>query len=172
MAANKAFLQLRSINHRLGIEIGDTVFLHSSNEAIEKWRALYDRALGGEVVFLEDIKVINGKEYYYEISITPVYDDGDKDFIACVAIAKDVSARWKAEQAISAYGNRFRNFTFKTTHELRSPLANIMALADLGRDENVSFQELKDLFEMVDQSARQLDFIVTELIMLISKENR
>jgi len=95
IAANKAFFQLRSTSHRQDIEIGDIVFLHSSKEACEKWQVLYNRALCGEVVFIEEIKVINDQEYYYEMSITPVYDD-DKKLIACVAIGKDVTARKKS----------------------------------------------------------------------------
>jgi len=172
IAANKAFYQLRSTNHRQEIDIGDSIFLHSSPEAIEKWRLLYNKTLSGEVVFIEDIKTIDGQEYYYEINITPVYDEADKTLIACVAIAKDVTGRKKAEKAISAYGKRFKSFTFKTTHEIRNPLANILALVEFGRNEDITLQEMKDLFSMLETSARQLDGVVKELIFLMSKQNR
>jgi len=172
LAANKAFYQLYSLNHPNKIGIGDSVFLHSSREAAEKWLQHYNKVLAGETVFIEDIKQIDNKEYYYEINITPVYDDeGDKKLIACVAIARDVTTRKKAEQAISAYGKRFKSFTFKTTHELRSPLANLLALIELGREENITFAELKHLFEMIGDSAHQLDNVVKEIIVLMSKQN-
>lgn len=172
LAANKAFYQLRSTNHREDINIGDSVFLHSSAEAVEKWHSLYNKALKGEVVFVEETKMIEGKECYYEINITPVYDEGDKTLIACMAIAKDVTARKQAEEAISAYGKRFKSFTFKTTHEIRNPLANILALIELGRNENITLQEMKELFNLLEASAHQLDGVVRELIFLMSKQNR
>jgi PAS domain S-box-containing protein len=172
IAANKAFFQLHSTSHREKIDIGDSVFLHSSKEACEKWLALYNRALAGEVVFIEETKEIDNREYYYDMSITPVYDDNDKQLIACVVVAKDVSSRKIAEQAVSAYGRRFKTFTHKTTHELRNPLANILALIELGKNENISFEELKEIFSLIDDSAQQLDGIVKELIVLMSKSSR
>ena len=173
IAANKAFFQLWSANNSGEIEIGDSVFLHARREGLEKWQQLCNKALAGEVVLVEEIKQIGENEYFYETNITPVYDeDGDKKLIACVAISKDVSVRKRAEQAISAYGKRFKNFTFKTTHELRSPLANLLALIELGRDENITLSQLKQLFEMIDDSAQQLDGVVKEIITLMSKVNR
>jgi len=171
MAANKAFFQLRQNVYNRSINIGDSIFKYTSEAAQQKWRPLYERVLEGETLTLEETRVTGGTEVYVEIAMNPVYDD-DGRLIGCMGITRDVSARKMAEREIAAYMKKMEAFTFKTTHELRNPITNIMSLVTLSRFEGNTPGDLMQYFDMVDTSVRKLDGIVTDLIYLISKYNR
>jgi PAS domain S-box-containing protein len=171
MAANKAFFQLRRSVYNQSINIGDDIFKHTNEKAREKWRPLYERVLAGETITMQETRVMGAAEMYVEITMNPVYDDSGA-LIGCMGVTRDISYRKVAEKKIAAYIKKMETLTFKTTHELRNPITNIMSLVTLSRIEGTSPAELIQYFDLVDVSARKLDDIVTDLIYLISKYNR
>ena len=162
---------MRHSVYNQSINIGDDIFKHTNDSARAKWRPLYERVLAGETITIQETRVMGGRDIYVEIAMNPVYDDSGK-LIGCMGITRDISERKMAEKAIAAYIKKMETFTFKTTHELRNPITNIMSLVTLSRFEGTSIAELKHYFDLIDTSIQKLDDIVTDLIYLISKYNR
>lgn len=63
---------------------------------------------------------------------------------------------------------QFQIFSFKNSHELRAPLANVMGVLDLLRDAQTQ-QETRQLLELLNQSCRDLDKIVHEINIILNQ---
>ena len=58
--------------------------------------------------------------------------------------------------------NEFRNFIFRTSHDVRGPIASIKGLIYLARIENTT-PELQTYFDRIGKMADKLDFILEHL---------
>jgi len=171
MAANKAFFQLRMDAYNKSINIGDNIFLNASPQAQQKWQPLYDRVLNGEAIFIEEERNIKNKTIFVEITMNPVYDDSGA-LIGCLGITRDVTQRRQAEKDIAEFTQKMETLTFKTSHELRNPITNIMALVTLSREENLTPAETKEILNLIGASVTKLDEITKNLISLTAKYNK
>jgi len=162
VVANKAFKATRKLLDQQELKVGDNIFMYVKNDIYQKWLPIYKKVLQGESVFFEEERDRKGQTQYVEISLTPVYDKFDT-VIGVLGITRDVTERKKAQQAIEVYAGELEEFAFKTSHELRRPLANLMSLAPLlgiEEDQETSIQYMHE-------SINQLDEIVTGMAQLI-----
>lgn len=171
MAANKAFFQIRLDAYNKSINIGDDMFLHTPPKARTKWQPLYERVLNGERIFIEEKRLIKNKTTYVEITMNPVYDDAGV-LIGCLGITRDVTQHKQAEKEIAAFTQKMETLTFKTSHELRNPITNIMALVTLSKEEHLTAEETKEILNLIGASVTKLDEITKHLISLTSKYNK
>lgn len=171
VTANKAFLDGRRRINDKALSIGDNIFKYVDDKIYKKWAPIYERALGGEMICLEEKRDNQGVEYYVEIYISPVYNK-QNEIIGCLGITRDITERKHAQFAIAGYTSKLEEFAFKTSHDLRRPIANIMGVANLLCSDDLDEEEKAKAINYIALSINELDSIVismTEMIQLSQK---
>lgn len=106
----------------------------------------------------------NGGSLWLLINGAP-YIDASDEVVGTIAIITDITGRKQAELKLKDKNLELDSFTYKASHDLKGPLASIMGLSNIARDE-VSDPKAIRYFDLIDQSTRRLDTILTDLIDL------
>jgi len=168
ITANKAFLEGRRQVNNQALRIGDNIFKYVKEDIHKKWMPIYERALKGEVICFEEKRNNKVNDYYVELYLTPVYSD-QNEIIGCLGVTRDITERKKAQLAIEDYTKKLEEFAFKTSHELRRPIANIMGMTSLICNGDLTENEKIKAVNFVSVSANELDSIVISMIELIEQ---
>ncbi|RNI22999.1 PAS domain S-box protein [Rufibacter latericius] len=115
-----------------------------------------------------------GEVYWSKLDVTPIIDEltgGKKKFIV---IETDITEQKKAEEEraklteeLLRRNRHLEQFTYIVSHNLRSPVANILGLTSLlDTSENHSFQE--GITARLRQTAQNLDYIIRDLNEMLS----
>ncbi|MEM6765291.1 MAG: PAS domain-containing sensor histidine kinase [Bacteroidota bacterium] len=80
-----------------------------------------------------------------------------------IAIITDITDRKKAELQLKKTNNELDAFVYKASHDLKGPLASIIGVTNIARDE-VADPKAHDYFQLIAQSATRLDRILMDLI--------
>jgi PAS domain S-box-containing protein len=169
VTANKAFLKARRrLNNRI-LSIGDNIFKYVKDEAYEKWFPIYERALKGEVIYIEEKRDDHGVEYYVEIYLSPVYNK-QREIIGCLGITRDITERKNAQFAIAGYTSKLEDFAFKTSHHLRKPIANIIGITNLLNNADLDEDEKAKAINYISISIKELDSIVISMTEIIQNQ--
>jgi signal transduction histidine kinase len=93
------------------------------------------------------------------------------------ALNDEIQFRKNAEEKLKVTNRQLRkanveldNFVYKVSHDLRAPIASVLGLVNLARQEN-KFDTLKQYFDMVGKSAFQQDLFIKD-ILDISRNSR
>ena len=122
----------------------------------------------------------NGEPYWAEVSGFPVFDKSKNKYSHWVAIQTDITSRKDAEDEKEHLVNELvennkelTQFSYITTHNLRAPLTNLMAICKKVDANNIEDELTKKLIEGFKQSTMLLNDTLNDLInILIIKENR
>ena len=169
-AANKAFFDLRKRVFNSGIQLGDSFFKDVPENNIEKWKPIYEQVVEGKKLHFEDERKIDNEVDYAEINLNPVLN-GKNEIVGCMGITRDINARKKNEFELKRYNHQLEKFAFKTSHELRRPLANILAIIPLLKEEN-DLETNNKFLELLRISALQLDEEVRLMNETINTNNQ
>jgi PAS domain S-box-containing protein len=168
VTANKGYLEVRKRINKNSINIGDNIFKNAGEQAYKKWMPVYERALKGEIINFEEKRDIEGKEYYVEIYLSPVYN-GNSEIIGCLGLTRDITERKLSQQAIASYAEKLEEFAIKTSHELRRPIANIMGMMNLLMNKDLQGVEMDKTIDYLSTSINDLDAIVISMIELMEQ---
>jgi PAS domain S-box-containing protein len=171
VTANKAFLDGRHKANTQRMHIGDNIFKYVKEEGYKKWLPIYQRALNGEIICFEEKRITDGTEHDVEIYLTPVYN-GVNEIIGCLGVTRDITERKSTQLAIEGYTNKLEEFAFRTSHDLRRPIANIMGMANLLSNEALDDDEKTKAIRFIAQSVSELDSIVISMVYLIQQYNK
>ena len=169
VTANKGYLEMRSHVNKNAINIGDNIFKNAGEQAYKKWMPIYERALKGETINFEEKREIDGREYYVEIYLSPVYN-GSHEIIGCLGLTRDITERKLSEQAIASYAGKLEEFAIKTSHELRRPIANIIGMTNLLTNKDLHGPEMDKVVNYLSTSINDLDTIVISMIELMEQQ--
>lgn len=167
-AANQAFFDLRKKVFNSNIKIGDSFFKDVLDSRVEKWKPIYEQVLAGNKLYFEDERIIGNKMDYVEINLNPVYNQNGK-IVGCMGITRDINAGKKSEIERKNYTKKLEDFAFKTSHELRRPLANILGIVLLLMEEK-NADQFTLLLEALNISAQELDLEVKAMNDTINKK--
>ncbi len=167
-AANQAFFDLRKRVFNSNIKIGDNIFKDVLESRVEKWKPIYEQVLAGNKLYFEDERIIRNKVDYVEINLNPVYDQNGK-IVGCMGITRDINAAKKKEIERKNYIQKLEEFAFKTSHELRRPLANILGIVPLLMEEK-NEEQFTFLLEALKISVQDLDLEVKAMNDTINKK--
>ncbi len=118
----------------------------------------------------------DGTTFQAFVTNSPVYDQ-DGNFTGIIGISSDMTERKKADDELRELNNDLKKYTeellqankgleqfsFIVSHNLRSPVANILGLADLIGDEEYT-QEVKNNFlEAILDNVKRLDIVISDL---------
>lgn len=141
-----------------------------NEQAKSRFNAMMNAALSGQSVSYETSYPGNGDApEWYSVSSHPVMDDaGHVVGVICAAsnITKDKLAKSEQEHLSGQLVQRNKDverFSFVLSHDLRAPLANVLGLAEMLKQRNVSEPEKSDLEDFLFQSAQKLDDVVYDL---------
>lgn len=110
--------------------------------------------------------------------IMPVLHE-DKEIVAYLALKQDITERKKAEEKhkeltenLMQQNAELQNFAFITSHNLRSPVANILGLTSLFSAHADSVDIALEIVDRLQTSAKQLDEVVHDLNEIINVKNK
>jgi PAS domain S-box-containing protein len=130
-----------------------------------------------------EIEVINykksGDEYWAQMVVFPSQDNSG-NYSHFIAITKDITARKKQElenirliKDLTDKIKDLRQFTYITSHNLRSPITNFLGLVTLTEDIEVEDETLRAIHAAFKTSAESLIETVNDLMdILNTKENQ
>jgi PAS domain S-box-containing protein len=93
------------------------------------------------------------------------YVNPEGSIIGSVAILSDISAQKQTEIKLQEKNDELDAFVYKASHDLRGPLASIIGLTQIARDEVHEAPALRYL-DLIARSAKRLDSILSELLDL------
>ncbi len=149
---------------------------NTSREELDKIRKAIENWQPAETEIINYKK--NGEEYWLNFSIVPVANEKGW-FTHWISIERDITARKKAEEEreqllneLTKNNKELKQFSYITSHNMRSPLTNILAILDLFDHERINDQETTELIDALRQSTNNLHETLNDLIkILIIKEN-
>ncbi|MEZ4825643.1 MAG: PAS domain S-box protein [Bacteroidia bacterium] len=106
----------------------------------------------------------DGEAIWLLIAGTP-YVDSNEDMIGTIAILTDISDRKITEIKLQEKNNELDAFVYKASHDLKGPLASIIGVTNIAREE-VSDTAAHRYFDLITKSAQRLDGILSELLDL------
>lgn len=120
----------------------------------------------------------NGEEMWMNISAVPIIDERG-NYTNWISIQKDITKRKKRqierEQLINQLtksNKELEQFSYITSHNLRAPLTNLLAISNLIREEEIEDQRNRDLIQAFKKSTQILNNTLNDLIrVLIIKDN-
>ena len=121
----------------------------------------------------------DGTPYWASISVFPVANDLG-EFTHWVSIQRDITQRKKEQEErehllneLIINNKELKQFGYITTHNLRAPLTNLIAICRLLNNTTIEDARTKRLIEGFQQSTLQLNDTLNDLIeILIIKEKR
>ena len=118
------------------------------------------RASGGEVVRAEEmvIQLPDGRTVTTLVNATPIFSE-DGETMSVVATVQDMTPLEESER-------RRAEFLGMVSHELRTPLTTIKGSAAtvLGASSPLSFAELGELFQIIDEQADHMRVLISDLL--------
>ncbi|MEX0967994.1 MAG: PAS domain-containing sensor histidine kinase [Bacteroidia bacterium] len=131
-----------------------------------------------EISYDEITSALNEKGHLHNIEWVFITKDGDSipvsisssllydkrnNITGTVHIAKDISLIKKTEKMLKSKNDALNTFVYKASHDLRGPLASMMGLVDLVKDEQSP--DIKDHYiELIGRSAEKLNLVLTDLM--------
>jgi len=136
--------------------------------------ALAGKSIMHEVKYLQADKTLR----WYFMRFYPVHNFEKKIFGVVIAL-NDVTERktldlnrQKITQELIQRAKAQEQFTYIVSHNLRSPVANIIGLSNLMNDGELSHEESKEMMNRLAVSAKKLDEVILDLsqILNVNKE--
>lgn len=113
-----------------------------------------------------------GEKYYAGLNIAPVKDPDGK-VLNFIAVTHDLTELKRAELRQQKLANELvkssshlNQFSYITSHNLRAPLTNIIAVAKL-MESGVTQQELGRLVGLINRSSQQLNETIEDLVKIL-----
>lgn len=166
-----------TVNRASGKELkkGDSIFSAALSETqAAHFKQLYERAFLGEPYVINDVYDSNAN-YAAEISFYPIRNGGVIVGTACHS--RDISHRIKQEKErenmiadLLRYNKNLEQFAFIVSHNLRSPVANILGLTNL-LDMDLPEQDKTRSREHLLKAVTQLDTVVKDLNSILELQS-
>lgn len=80
-----------------------------------------------------------------------------------ITLAEDVTRLVTVEQELSVKVDQLKKISFRNSHELRAPVANIIGLLDLVDEEQIMSNQVQQIFSHLKTTVAKLDGIIREI---------
>ena len=120
----------------------------------------------------------NKDEYWVSFSMLPVYNS-DGELSHWVSIQRDITEEKKQEiekeqliRELTQNNKDLQQFSYITSHNLRSPLSNLTGLLNLVKDIPIENPELKEILDGFNKSTHLLNETISDLVkVIVIKDN-
>jgi PAS domain S-box-containing protein len=162
------------------VKVGDDVFdflKRSDPKEIENWHTIYRQALNGETVKFEKEFKYNNLSSFTSFSIHPILKNKNVIGLSCFVydISKQKEEERQKEKITSDLIDRnidLEHFSYIVSHNLRAPVANILGIADLIKNDHIKKDEINEILLHLFKAVDQLDIVIRDLnqILQVSHE--
>lgn len=112
----------------------------------------------------------DGKVTWVECKVSPTLDETGK-LIRIDGFVSDISKRKKEEHLKNEKINDLNTFIYKTTHDLKSPLASLTGLMKLVK-KKIDVGEVGSYFDMMDRSVERMQVMLNDLTTIIETPHK
>ena len=152
---NKAFCSVTGYDQEEVIG-KDTGFLHGPETDPAAQEEIMRSLANGE---FKSFEILNynkdGKKYWVELNISPIYNDGN-EIDGYISIQNIISERKEKEAQIKEQNAVLARLAWMNSHDLRKHVASIISLVELCRDLEEP-EEIKDLQQLIQTCSKELD---------------
>ncbi len=180
-AANDEFYNF----HKKHLKEGDSFLQYGISHTEDSFENEFERVLAGEILKAEVfVSFLDGKQEWRQIRYFPVYDEANEVFAVSfnavdiheakqqeekvrqtqITLKATLNDYYDAEQKIIIRNKLLERIAFIHSHELRRPVANILSLIDLIKEEEPCEEELKMYINYLQTSAHDLDKVIHNIV--------
>jgi PAS domain S-box-containing protein len=177
---NQRLQQTIKAVYNVDINPGDLVFdLHSHGDQNETnfWKDVYTRAFGGEPLKFEKKYIVRDTENFVNFSIYPIWENDDVIGLSCYAVditkeKLDEIFKDKLSSDVMQRNKNLEQFSYIVSHNLRSPVANIIGLTSVLHEDGLDARMKKEMLTGLFSSVNKLDDVIKDLnqILQIKKD--
>lgn len=106
-------------------------------------------------------KRMNGSTFPVELTIGETVENDVKIFVMAV---RDVSERKDSEEKLKAKNQELSTYVYRTSHDLRGPVASVIGLVDIAKQELADNKTAFEFLNMIEKSSKKLDDVLSGLI--------
>ena len=149
--------------------------LHNHKTDRKTYETLEPKLLKGEPISFEVLNITKfGKEVWVNVEISPVLDDNGK-ICQFIEVQTDITALQKSKIELSTLAkdlysrnSDLQQFTYIVSHNLRSPVANTLGLANLLLTTKKDSELYETLLTNLQQSVLQIDTVLNDMNTILS----
>lgn len=142
-------------------QIGDRCLDYIVPDLQAEFADYYQRVLQGEIIYVE-------KEHcgsWWRFSLFPVYDN-ENNIVGISDNVKDITVRKENELKILKQNETLRQIAWQQSHEVRRPVASIMGMYNLLKDDQTATEEEKQKYlDYLLQATKELDKIIHKIVI-------
>ncbi len=154
--------------------VGDPISIIASPERPDEMPAILERIKrGDQISHYETVRRRkDGERVEISLTVSPIRD-GDGRIVGASKIARDISERKLAEEAVLRQSERLtranaelQQFAYVTSHDLQEPLRNIQACTEMFMKKHAEKLEPgeRELLDLVVGSARRMTGMIADLL--------
>jgi len=143
-------------------------FLKSGEQASEFYKQLWTTILAGHEWQGEFHNRKKNGELFWELSSISPVRDRDGNITHFVAVNEDTTERKLLEEERERLISELDAFSHTVAHDLKNPLSAVLGFAELltAEDVELSPKDVRESLQAVHQSARKMNSIIEELLLL------
>ncbi|TRX36855.1 PAS domain-containing protein [Flavobacterium sp. ZT3R18] len=172
--ANPAYINMSGYEVLEIIGESPNLFI-GKNSDIQELKKLINAITRKEECLLEIICYRKDQsEYWVRLSFIPVYNS-EHELSHWISIQRDITEEKKAEREkehfireLTQNNKDLKQFSYITSHNLRSPLSNLIGLLNLIEDIPIEDEELKEILTGFHKSTHLLNETINDLAKVIS----
>jgi len=141
----------RLFGYRAEEAVGRPITIVIPPDRLDEERKILANILRGEpMTHFETVRMTrDGRQFHVSLSISPIRDASGR-IVGASKVARDISARKKAEQDLREADRRKDEFLAMLAHELRNPLApirNSLTLLEIAGQEDPTIERVRGILE-------------------------
>ncbi len=172
---NSVFAAAAKLVYDMELRRGLPILEELPREHATLWRQRYMVAMNGEIKTYQHSQEVAGKMEHYDTIVYPIYNNEKITGVGVITneVTDIENSKIKAEQQnlqLSKLNHELDTFFYRSTHDMRAPVATIMGLIELALSEKTI--EAKDrCLEFMSKSINRMDLFIRE-ITDITKNNK
>ncbi|TAE74937.1 MAG: PAS domain S-box protein [Bacteroidetes bacterium] len=147
-------------------KIGDKSLDFFIDEYKQEFQNYYYEVLKGNIITTEK----KFENTYWKIDIFPVYDI-EKYLVGIALNIKDITQQKIYELKILQQNEILKDIAWEQSHEVRGPVANILGLVNLLRNDEHSVEEIDIYLDYLQVATEKLDAIIHSIVNKINQND-
>lgn len=158
---NPKALEAMQLNRdQASFEVGRPIFDYVETFRLPFFSEIISRVYAGETMDYDRMYRTKGAIHWIRYTLTPVREE--EQIVGACITGRDITARKLYLRSIEEQNRVFREISWMQSHLVRAPLARIMGLLPILRNERDE-DKLRELLDYLDTSAGELDEVIKNI---------